>query len=215
MSTRTEPTQERALQTRAAVVRGAAKVFERRGYAGASLDQIADEAGVTRGAMYFHFRSKEEIADAVIVEQHRVARVDAEVAIAKASSAFEAMIRMCTGLARQLVSDGVVSAGIRLTTDGSASSLSNVAPYRDWMATFENLIALAVEQGDLRPDIDPVRLARFVVPAYTGVQLVSDTLHDRQDLFERVREMWEILLPGIVVPERSDSSSAVLSLIRR
>ncbi|WNY33235.1 TetR family transcriptional regulator [Curtobacterium flaccumfaciens] len=136
MSTRTEPTQERALQTRAAVVRGAAKVFERRGYAGASLDQIADEAGVTRGAMYFHFRSKEEIADAVIVEQHRVARVDAEVAIVKASSAFEAMIRMCTGLARQLVSDGVVSAGIRLTTDGSASSLSNVAPYRDWMATF-------------------------------------------------------------------------------
>lgn len=215
MTTRTEPTQARALQTRAAVIRGAATVFERRGYAGASLDQIADEAGVTRGAMYFHFRSKEEIANAVIVEQHRVARVDAEVAIAKAASAFEAMIRMCTGLARQLVTDGVVSAGIRLTTDGSASTLSNVAPYRDWIATFENLITLAVEQGDLRPDTDPARLARFVIPAYTGVQLVSDTLHERQDLFERVREMWEVLVPGIVPADRQDACSELLAIIRR
>jgi AcrR family transcriptional regulator len=214
MSPRSEPVQERAHQTRAAVVRGAAAVFERRGYAGASLDLIAEEAGVTRGAMYFHFRSKDEIANAVITEQHRIARVDAETAMAKASSAVEAMLLMSAGLARQLVSDGVVSAGIRLTTDGSASSLSNVAPYRDWMATFENLAGLAVEQGDFRPDLDAARFARFLIPAYTGVQLVSDTLHDRQELFERVREMWDILLPGVVVTERIDACRALLAIIR-
>ncbi len=209
------PVQERSQLTRTAIIKGAAEVFVERGYASASLDLIVDRAAVTRGGMYFHFKSKEKLANAVIQEQHRIARAYAEKALTSASSGFEAMILMSAGLARQLTSEVVVRAGIRLTTDGSAKELSTIEPYTDWMRTFENLTRLAIEQGDFQPTVDPLKVARFVVPAYTGVQLVSEAMNHREDLFERVREMWELLLPGLLVPERYRENEQLLRHLKK
>ncbi len=50
--------QERAVRTRHAVVQAAAQVFAERGYAAATIAEILDRAGVTKGALYFHFDSK-------------------------------------------------------------------------------------------------------------------------------------------------------------
>ena len=51
--------------TRTALVDAAAEVFARRGFHGASLDEIAETAGFTRGAIYKNFGSKEELFYAV------------------------------------------------------------------------------------------------------------------------------------------------------
>src|SRR6476646_9534890 len=58
--------QARAEATRDAVLSGAAEVFLRLGYANASLAEIMAQAKVTKGALYFHFGSKEELARVVI-----------------------------------------------------------------------------------------------------------------------------------------------------
>jgi AcrR family transcriptional regulator len=52
---------ERRAQTRQALVDAAASVFIERGFAGSSVEAIAEEAGFTRGAFYSNFRSKEEL----------------------------------------------------------------------------------------------------------------------------------------------------------
>jgi AcrR family transcriptional regulator len=52
---------ERQAQTRADLLEAAARVFSRRGFAGASVEAIAAEAGYTRGAFYSNFSSKEEL----------------------------------------------------------------------------------------------------------------------------------------------------------
>lgn len=52
--------------TREALVAAAADVFTRKGFNGASLDEIAEAAGFTRGAIYSNFGSKEELLFAVI-----------------------------------------------------------------------------------------------------------------------------------------------------
>lgn len=201
------------MATRASIVQGAARVFNERGYASASLELIAEQAGVTRGAMYFHFKAKDALANAVIEEQHRISRIQAEQALSQAGSALEGMILMTAGLARQLTTDVVVSAGIRLTTDGTASELSAKDPYLDWLQTFEKLTGVAIEQGDFNDDVDPVRVAKFIIPAYTGLQLVSDTLHDRLDLFDRVRDLWALLMPALVRPDRLAASRRLLDLV--
>ncbi|GAA4675966.1 ScbR family autoregulator-binding transcription factor [Frondihabitans cladoniiphilus] len=207
------PTQERARATRASIVEGAAAVFDEKGYARASLDLIAAEAGVTRGALYFHFKSKTDLANAVIAEQHRIARVAGEEAVAAASTAFEGLVRMSVGLARQLTTEVIVSAGIRLTTDGTARELSARDPYVDWTQAFRQMLGEAIEQGDVRPTVDADQVARFVVSAYTGLQLVSDSLHDRTDLFDRVRDLWVLLLPALIVPERMAANEKLLALV--
>jgi len=59
-------TPERRMErTRAALVASARHVFATRGFDGASLDEIADEAGYTRGAIYKHFANKEDLLFAV------------------------------------------------------------------------------------------------------------------------------------------------------
>ncbi|MGN5376815.1 TetR family transcriptional regulator [Streptomyces lasalocidi] len=61
--------QERAVRTRRAVIEAAAAVFAERGYAAATIAEILERAGVTKGALYFHFDSKEALARGVIDAQ--------------------------------------------------------------------------------------------------------------------------------------------------
>jgi AcrR family transcriptional regulator len=67
-------TPERRRQlTRTALVEAAAVVFARRGFHGASLDEIADTAGFTRGAIYKNFEGKEDLFFAVIDHHNEIA----------------------------------------------------------------------------------------------------------------------------------------------
>ena len=57
--------ERRRQQTRDVLIEAATEVFERRGFEGASLEEIAETAGFTRGAIYKHFSGKDELFFAV------------------------------------------------------------------------------------------------------------------------------------------------------
>jgi AcrR family transcriptional regulator len=59
---------ERKAATRARLLEAAAQVYARRGFAGATLDEVAGEAGFTKGAVYAHFGSKENLLLALLQE---------------------------------------------------------------------------------------------------------------------------------------------------
>ncbi|MDN4616279.1 ScbR family autoregulator-binding transcription factor [Leifsonia sp. F6_8S_P_1B] len=195
--------QARARITRDAIVAGAAEVFRRRGYGSASVAEIAAESGMTKGALYFHFVSKDDLARAVIEEQHRRTMTAVAATLEEGRPALETMVVLCLGLAEQLQADRVVQAGVRLTTDVSTFEQPVADPYRDWMRTLAELTRRGIAEGDLRPEVDPETFARFLSPAFTGVQLVSETLTDHADLLQRVRELWAFVLPGIVATGRA------------
>jgi AcrR family transcriptional regulator len=65
---------ERKAQTRARLLDAAARVYARRGFDGATLDEVAAEAGFTKGAVYSHFGSKENLLLA-LSEQQRSAQL--------------------------------------------------------------------------------------------------------------------------------------------
>ncbi len=58
----------RKAQTRTALLEAAADVYARRGFAGATLDEVAAEAGFTKGAVYAHFGSKDNLLLALLEE---------------------------------------------------------------------------------------------------------------------------------------------------
>lgn len=70
----------RRAQTRAALLEAAARVYARRGFAGATLEEVAAEAGFTKGAVYAHFGSKENLLLA-LVEEHLAAQAAEQMAL--------------------------------------------------------------------------------------------------------------------------------------
>jgi AcrR family transcriptional regulator len=64
----------RKAQTRAALLGAAASVYARRGFGGATLEEVAAEAGFTKGAVYAHFGSKENLLLALL-EEHLASHI--------------------------------------------------------------------------------------------------------------------------------------------
>jgi AcrR family transcriptional regulator len=62
---------ERRARTRARLLEAAARVYARRGFDAATLDEVAEEAGFTKGAVYDHFGSKEKLLFALLDEHVR------------------------------------------------------------------------------------------------------------------------------------------------
>ena len=194
-------TQARAIATRQKVVRSAADVFSRSGFKEARLDDILGEAGVTRGAMYFHFDSKEELAQAVIDRQHEISMAAVKDIAESGAPALDQLVMVCHEMARQIVEVPEVGAGIRLTLEQSAVA-GPVTPYQDWIDTCSALTEKAIQQGEVVETLDPAAFGAFVASAFTGVQLVANVLTGRRDLADRVDSMWRIVLPGIVSSTR-------------
>jgi AcrR family transcriptional regulator len=71
---------ERRAQTRTRLLEAAAQVYARRGFAGATLEEVASEAGFTKGAVYGHFGSKENLLLA-LVEEHLAHQITEQMAL--------------------------------------------------------------------------------------------------------------------------------------
>lgn len=100
-------TKEEAAKTRATIVEGALACFDRYGIANSTLEQIAHESGVTRGAVYHYFGSKREILRE-IREQVSVPLLDeADTAMLKDGEvpALERVERFLLGVLRALEKD--------------------------------------------------------------------------------------------------------------
>ena len=59
---------ERSARTRSALLKAARQLFAEKGFAQTGREEIAERAGVTRGALYHHFASKTDVAQAVAEE---------------------------------------------------------------------------------------------------------------------------------------------------
>lgn len=211
----TRARQPRAVATRAAIVEAAAHEFDERGYVGASMDGVAERAGVTKGALYFHFASKADLAGAVIVRQHEVTRAYGDAAVARSDSPLESVVWLTRALAVQMTSEVVVSAGIRLSTDPAATGVERRDPYGDWLRLVTGLVQQAVDAGEVDPRWDPESVARVVNAAFTGVHTVSSVLSDRADLHDRLRELWTVLLAALVTDRLRPEVPRITSILDR
>lgn len=193
-----EPKQERALKTRAEIVRGAALAFEELGYKGASMREIVKRAGVTLGAVYFHFENKEALARAVILAQP-----DAMIPQLN-SEGLQRLVDLSLVWARQLNTNVVLRAGVRLAVEQRAYGIDDATSFRDWQSTFAEWLEEGRERGELSPGVEPTVVAEFVVGAMTGTQHFAQLVGDVGSLPERVVRMWRLLLPGIAPKEVVD-----------
>jgi AcrR family transcriptional regulator len=191
------PKQKRSAVTRRALLDAAATVFDEQGFTSASLTDIVARAGVTKGALYFHFASKQALADAVVAEM--VARWRAMVVEvnARGLDPLWSLLAQTDEVVARKTQDPIARGGIQLVTDPGVVCADAATHYLyGEVAAKEQLIA-AAEGGLLRPGVDPTQIARVVVSMITGANLLCDLLRGPNQMWEAVTELWQGLLPGI------------------
>ncbi|OLF17802.1 ScbR family autoregulator-binding transcription factor [Actinophytocola xanthii] len=188
--------QDRAERTRNAILDAAAEVFDERGFDGASLSDILARAGVTKGALYFHFSSKEDLARALVSEQWGA--IDTPLS---EEAGLQDVIDMSHALAHSMWTNVRVRAGNRLVIEANFAS-PEAAVYERWIDIVDELLVKAKRRGDLRQEWDTRDVANWVSATFMGVQTQSAVLTGRDDVHERLTIMWRIALPGLVPPRR-------------
>ena len=104
----------RADATRMQILRAASRQFARKPYSLVSLDDILADAEVTKGAMYFHFRSKHALASAIIDYRFEVARASVDELLARKLSGLETLIDISYLVAIDDIGDEIARAGLNL-----------------------------------------------------------------------------------------------------
>ena len=167
------PVTPKGAATRAFLLQAAAEVFAERGYADTTMSELIARSGLTKGAFYFHFSSKEQLALAVIDEKQRQ-WVDAVQAVVSAEPrAVDQLREVAFALVRVHRDDPSAFSVSRLTRD-----LARVPDVDDlvrghtraWVGLLAGLIGRAQADGDIPRAIDAADLAALLVAATDGLK---------------------------------------------
>ncbi|MFC8584976.1 ScbR family autoregulator-binding transcription factor [Streptomyces sp. NPDC057217] len=182
---------QQAARTRQKVLLAAAEVFDEVGYEQASVTRIVERAGLTLGALYFHFGSKQGLAEALMNAQPTTIEPHLE------STGLQRMVDITLVWADRMERDPILRAGVRLAVEQGSHGMNDATSFEEWRELMRGHLDVAQRAGELREGTCPDRLARFLVGACTGLQIYSNLAAGRADLMERVCDMWDLLLPSV------------------
>lgn len=151
---------------RIALVKEAARAFSLRGYHGTSLDDVAKVLGVTKGALYYYVKSKQEI----LFECHVISNDLGDQAIAYATGLDGSGCDRAVALGRRYMELLVGEAGtLAILTEFDALEPQNrriiSARRANFDRTFREFIAQGLVDGSVRPAVDPKITAFFYLGA--------------------------------------------------
>jgi AcrR family transcriptional regulator len=161
------------------------------------LDRVLADSGGTKGALYFHFASKEALARAVIAEMvQRWSTLRVQVS-ARGLDPLSALLALVDEVVARLVDSPIARGGTRLLSDLPISPDDARGHYALAETDALALVTQAAQAGLLREGIKPALVARQVVALVAGHRQICEALDDRQGLWQRVDEAWGLLLPAI------------------
>jgi len=195
----TEASGRRADTTRQRLIAAASRQFAHHPYSMVSLDDILTEAELTKGAMYFHFPSKQALASAIVDDLSEITRAAVTELLARKMSGLETLIDLVYLLAVQDTEHEVARAGVRLleTLDKTATLLQS------WIELVTTLIQKAMTEGDVIDHHDPEDIAKMLVALWLGTRRISDPDLPEHYL-DNLQKAWIMALPSFTNPDRID-----------
>lgn len=191
----------RADATRRQILRAASHQFARRAYHDFGLDDILAEAELTKGAMYFHFKSKHALAVAIIDRQATAGATAVQDILKRGLSGLETLIDVSYLIAVGDIKTDAVRAGLNLIesvgrTQGLQEKLLN-----DWAKALAGVVEQAIAEGDIDERCDPQDVGRLLVSLHMGLRQTS-TLDQPEQFLLDLEKSWTFILTGILQPDR-------------
>ena len=166
--------QQRSEETRARILEAAIKLFSTHGYNKASVDEICVEAGISKGAFYHHFKTKQALFLALL--DGWLQMIDNAIKASRAKTAPETFMQMTEAFPFifETAGDGLpmfLEFWLQASRDEKIWEAS-IAPYRRYHKYFTSLIKKGVEEGSF-VDVDPELTSRMIVSTAMGLLLQS------------------------------------------
>ena len=200
---RADAGERRADTTRHRLIAAASHQFAHRSYSMVSLDDILAAAELTKGAMYFHFPSKQALALAIIDDLNEMSRAAVTELLTRRMSGLETLIDLVFLQAVQNTQNEVARAGARLLeTVDNATDLSTTV-WQSWIEFVTTLIQKAVTDGDVVDHTDPEDVAKMLVALWVGTRRISD-LDQPERYLDNLQKAWILTLPSFTNPDRID-----------
>ncbi len=191
--------QARAEATRRKIVESAVDLFGDMGYGETGLADVLQRAGVSKGAFYYHFDSKEAVAVAII-EEFRAkvmsavnARIESS-AIDESAPQLNVMIVATFATAEILRSNKTARIGNQLLQALTQISSVGSQIYSDWTAEFTAALTAALKPWELREG-HAAEVAEAMWAGVLGSYLLSEALGD--DPYPRLASSWRTTVHAI------------------
>jgi AcrR family transcriptional regulator len=197
----TEQVDRRSDGTRLQILRAASRLFARSPYSRVSLDDILADAEVTKGAMYFHFRSKHALALAIIEQRVEDATAKVTEVLQRRMSGLETLIDLSFVIAADDIGDDISRASLNLIESIGRTEGLQLRALGDWVDAYTKVLERAAAEGDIVETQPADVVARLLVSMYMGLRQTSD-LDDPERFLRDLQSSWMLLLPGLATADR-------------
>lgn len=198
-------TKEEALETRSRILDAAELVFYEKGVSRTSLADIAHAAGVTRGAIYWHFENKGDLFTAMFdrvllpLDELKAASVDPNEA-----DPLGRIRELCTLCLRNTATDArrrrvfdILFLKCEFVEEMGPVMTRHQSNMREALAKLEEGVRNAISKGQLPPDLNPARAARVVHSMIGGVLRDMAILPDLFDVAAGAEAAVDALLDSL------------------
>jgi AcrR family transcriptional regulator len=192
--------QTRSIETRAKIIQAAQDLFSQSGYESASVSDICQQAGVSKGAFYHHFPSKQSVFMELLTEWLKRIDVGLEALRASRPEASQSLIRMAEILPEVIqTAEGRLAIflefWIHATRDKELWE-SAIAPYHRYRAYFKKIVDDTDPSGKLDPAMKETA-ALAVLSLAIGLLLQGVVESDAADWGAVGKESIRMLLDGM------------------
>lgn len=185
------------------ILNSAMKLFVKKGYKGSSVAEITRDAGLTRGALYCHFETKEHLAREIIklFEEkylyNMIAYVEKE---GKGpSDKFQKMMRFNVWFAGENPELCLFMTVISAEMCGSRNRLEPTLKsiYQKWHEFITGILREGRRTGEFKKEIDPQMMAWVIIGVHDGVLLQKEMNRDTIDLRSYTRQFRNLIFSGV------------------
>lgn len=197
-------TKEEAAITREQLLKKALTVFSKKGYAAAALEDIAREAEVTRGAIYWHFGGKAELYNTLIREFSERGNVIMHQAVSEGGTLLDILRRVFVRQLQVVEEDREMRALMELALfktglvpeleEGRQQQVDSGIALIEMLA---GIMSQGIEQGLLRSDVDPKEMARAYLAFQNGLINLWLSAPTQFSLKASAESFADILMAGI------------------
>ena len=197
-------TKEDAAITRQNLLQAALKVFSRKGYTATTLEDVAGEAQVTRGAIYWHFGSKAELYNSLFREYSERGNAIVQQAAEEGGTLVDILRSVFVRQLQAMEEDSALRAlmELQLFKIGVVPELEKgrkqqVKGSLGLIETLTGIMGQGVEAGLLRADVDPTEMARAYLAFQNGLIHLWLTAPGQFSLKDSADAFADILMAGL------------------